>query len=122
LLKGKKKYHSLKRSGGFERAFEPPDSVDEERSRKPILIEERSGVVVAKRPEAVKAEEKIPISKASARLEPVGRRRTAFVDLFVHRPETTVAWKGDGHEGFDCRDGSFVSDDFDRHRTGTSCP
>ena len=71
-LKGEKKserdekkdtYHVIERSyGRFERAFELPDSVDEEH----IKAEFNKGVlrvVVPKRPEAVKAEKKIPIGK-----------------------------------------------------------
>ena len=71
-LKGEKKserdekkdtYHLIERSyGSFERSFELPDSADEER----IKAEFNKGVlrvVIPKRPEAVKAEKKIPIGK-----------------------------------------------------------
>jgi HSP20 family protein len=71
-LKGEKKserdekkdtYHLLERSyGSFERAFELPDSADEEN----IKADFNNGVlrvVVPKRPEAVKAEKKISIGK-----------------------------------------------------------
>jgi HSP20 family protein len=71
-LKGEKKserdekkdtYHLLERSyGSFERLFELPDSVDEEN----IKADFNKGVlrvIVPKRPEAIKAEKKIPISK-----------------------------------------------------------
>jgi len=71
-LKGEKKsgrdekkdtYHLIERSyGSFERSFELPDSADEEN----IKAEFNKGVlrvVIPKRPEAVKAEKKIPIGK-----------------------------------------------------------
>jgi HSP20 family protein len=71
-LKGEKKserdekkdtYHRIERSyGSFERSFELPDSADEEH----IKAEFNKGVlrvVIPKRPEAVKAEKKIPIGK-----------------------------------------------------------
>jgi HSP20 family protein len=57
-------YHLLERSyGSFERAFELPDSADEEK----IKADFNKGVlrvVVPKRPEAVKTEKKIPIGKS----------------------------------------------------------
>jgi len=57
-------YHVIERSyGSFERAFELPDSADEEH----IKAEFNKGVlrvIVPKRPEAVKAEKKIPIGKS----------------------------------------------------------
>ena len=72
-LKGEKKserdekkdaYHLVERSfGSFERAFELLDSADEEK----IKADFNKGVlrvVVPKRPEAVKAEKKIPIGKS----------------------------------------------------------
>jgi HSP20 family protein len=71
-LKGEKKserdekkdtYHLVERSyGSFERAFRLPDSADQEK----IAADFNKGVlrvVVPKRPEAVKAEKKIPIGK-----------------------------------------------------------
>ena len=71
-IKGEKKserdekkdtYHVIERRyGSFERAFELPDSADEEQ----IKAEFNKGVlrvVVPKRPEAVKAEKTIPIGK-----------------------------------------------------------
>src|SRR6516162_3208044 len=71
-LKGEKKserdekkdtYHVIERSyGSFQRSFELPDSADEEN----IKAEFNKGVlrvVIPKRPEAVKAEKKIPIGK-----------------------------------------------------------
>ena len=71
-LKGEKKserdekkdtYHLVERSyGSFERSFRLPESADQEK----IAADFSKGVlrvVVPKRPEAVKAEKKIPIGK-----------------------------------------------------------
>ena len=72
-LKGEKKserdekndtYHLVERSyGSFERSFQLPDSADEAEIRADF-IKGVLRVVIPKRPEAVKAEKKIPIGKA----------------------------------------------------------